>query len=145
MKKILPILTALTLVATPVYASDLSSMSDTELTDLLNQVRSEMANRQIGENDIHAGTYVVGTDIKADYYTFTAYDCDRYVRFMVFDSQDKYNAFQEDGSAIGPEYTSVFTDVDLGDSIDINLKDDMVMIIKYGSCYVETANLSWAP
>lgn len=154
MKKFLPIITAVALCVTPVFAEEVidesstgvsvSEMSDMELSVLYNQVKEEMAKRSLGEMDIHRGFYVVGEDIKAERFTLTAYDCLVYTSCIIYESVDKYNqCVEEDGWEF--DYALTYADVDLGKSIDVNLKDGQVLVIEKGSFYIEPANVSWAP
>lgn len=128
---------------------NLKTMTNSELEALLKAVRIEISERG-GETDIHQGVYIVGDSIKSGLYTFTA---DSLTQLTLFNDESKYNEYcsiKQNDDVVAflsrrRDYSYAMADLREGDSTEIDLKDGMILLIEHGSCYLENANVSWAP
>lgn len=153
MKKLLiSSILALSLCA-PAYASsiDVTTLSDSELMELHEDIHDEFANREIKDSIIHEGTYIVGKDIRAGHFSLTCVETSWSFGAILFETEEEYDLYfteQENGTkrteAIEAHALSS-TYVYKSDVIDLNLEEGMVLMLRQGSAFIEETSPSWAP
>lgn len=144
MKKILSFFLAIVLFAMPVCADDfdLSQMTLEELTELQRMVTLEIANRTreaspFRDDEIGAGTYTIGVDIKPGVYELVC----------VLTDDDwtgaGYKLFR--GEIDGEEVTESETIIHTGYKYKLTLDDGNILTISDGVFLIQPYSHSWAP
>ena len=146
MKKFIALVMALLCLSAPVVAEeiDLSGMDLRSLLALHEQLDSmieEQLECRLDENSIYQGIYVVGKDILPGYYLFTCIE-DRHDEgnfdffYELYESEDAYTKHNR----------SMFDRFNVGESVQLDLQDGMVLRIVNGTANVQQVSKpAWAP
>lgn len=146
MKKFLALVMAMLYLSAPVVAEeiDFSGMDLRSLLALHEQLDSlieEQLECRLDENSIYQGVYVIGKDILPGYYLFTCIE-DRHDEgnfdffYELYESEDAYTKHNR----------SMFDRFNVGESVQLDLQDGMVLRIVNGTANVQQASKpAWAP
>ena len=146
MKKFIALVMAMLCLSAPVVAEeiDLSGMDLRSLLALHEQLDSmieEQLECRLDENSIYQGIYVVGKDILPGYYLFTCIE-DRHDEgnfdffYELYESEDAYTKHNR----------SMFDRFNVGESVQLDLQDGMVLRIVNGTANVQQVSKpAWAP
>ena len=132
---------------------DFSTMNNDDLVLLLNQLEAEISARGIDTNSlIYKGTYVVGKDLYAGQYILTVVDSEYGMDIITFESEDTYTAyFGTKRITTGEEREAIEANADSKtyarklETVNLNLHDGMVLLLKNGTGRLEAVKPSWAP
>ena len=141
-KRILAVVCAVMLISTsaPIMASDIDiqSMSTEDLISLKKEISAELSNRNAGGDPIGEGVYIVGEDIKAGHYDFTAGTPSNYcVTVLYYENMDSYNNEEPINNDGNTGYLQE------GVLMSLNLKDGQVLSISGGNGWMEATTPSW--
>ena len=133
MKKIVALLVSLCMLVSPVFAEvDLSSITDSELLELKEQVNEEIATRKCGDL-IPVGVYVTGKDIKEGHFVITSTNDSCY--YALFNTEEDYEEGNIERNGI----------LKTGSDVYIDLSDNVVLEIRIDSFVIEESNSIWSP
>jgi len=140
MKKVLALVLALTLFTVPLCTAaaagtDLSGMTNEELTALKEQLDAEMMNRgMVKTAEIPAGDYTIGVDIPQGDYELINEKNDTGIVYYLFPTQDDYkNGTNE----------QTFWPLNMNDTAKITLSDSQVLCILLGTVRMTTFSVQW--
>ena len=146
MKKFIALVLALLCLSVPALAEeiDLSGMDLSALLALHEQLDAAMEDQMeclLDPNSIFQGVYVVGKDIAPGYYLFTCV-VDRHDEgnfdffYELYESEETYKKHNR----------TMFDRFNVGESIQLNLEDGMVLRIVNGTANVQPSSKpAWAP
>ena len=146
MKRFIVLILAMCCLLVPVSAEeiDLESMDLAALLALHERLDTAIQDQiqcRLDRNSIFQGVYVVGKDIVPGYYLFTCIE-DRYdgnnfdFFYEIYENQEKYDSSNR----------SMFDRFNVGESVQLDLKDGMVLRIVHGTANVQPSNKpAWAP
>lgn len=140
MKKVLALVLALTLFTVPLCTAaatgtDLSGMTNEELTALKEQLDAEMMNRgMVKTAEIPAGDYIIGIDIPQGNYVLTNEKIDTGCVYYQYASQEDF----DNGNDIGSNWPLM-----LNDSAKITLIDGQILSIPFGTLKITAFSVQW--
>ena len=146
MKKFIALVLAMLCLSAPVVAEeiDLSGMdlrSMLALHERLDSLIEEQLECRLDENSIYQGVYVVGKDILPGYYLFTCIE-DRHDE----GNFDFFYELYESEETYAKHNRSMFDRFNVGESVQLDLQDGMVLRIVNGTANVQQASKpAWAP
>ena len=137
------------------FASEISltTLSDDELILLHNKIEAEISAREIDTtSQIFEGVYVVGKDIKAGRYLLTVVETSYSLNAVTFETEETYSAYFKtkrftsgeenaalEANAFSNSYAKKY------DTINLNLHDGMVLLLRSGTAKLTISDTSWAP
>lgn len=146
MKKFIALVLVLLCLSVPALAEeiDLSGMDLSALLALHEQIDAAIEDQMeclLDPNKIFQGVYVVGKDIAPGYYLFTCV-VDRHDEgdfdffYELYDSEETYKKHNR----------TMFDRFNVGESVQLNLEDGMVLRIVNGTANVQPSSKpAWAP
>ena len=146
MKKFIALVLVLLCLSVPALAEeiDLSGMDLSALLALHEQIDAAIEDQMeclLDPNKIFQGVYVVGKDIAPGYYLFTCV-VDRHDEgdfdffYELYDSEETYKKHNR----------TMFDRLNVGESVQLNLEDGMVLRIVNGTANVQPSSKpAWAP